>query len=100
MPASMSRKVSAAFVFALLLGGNLVAFFPAMRASREIRRFCEELRPGTPLAEVRSRADELRYRVEPIAGGLLVEHSRSLGRAYCTLGFDGKGLLLSKACAN
>ncbi len=67
MPASMSRKVSAAFVFALLLGGNLVAFFPAMRASREVRRFCEELRPGTPLVEVRSRADGLRYRVEPIA---------------------------------
>lgn len=96
-----SRKISAAGCAVVLLGGTLFAFFPAMRASWEIHRFCDELPLGTASAVVLSRASARGYGVEPLeAGRVVVEHPRSLGRAYCDLSFDARGQLAAKVVDN
>lgn len=101
MAISQSRKASALFLVLTLGGGICFAFFPAAMASRESRRFCGALTLGMPLAEIQSRAAAAGYRFEPVVGGhVLVEHPKSLGRAYCELGFDDKGRLASKLDAN
>lgn len=101
MAISQSRKASAAFLFLLLLGGVLIAFFPAMRAAQEIRPFCDSLPVGTTVAELRALATARGYRFEPVVGNhVLVEHPRSLGRAYCNVGFDSNGKLSSKTADN
>lgn len=93
--------VSGLFLVVVLLGGNLFAFLPAMLASREVRRFCGGLAEGTPLYEVRSLAVAGGYGFEQAVGGhVVVEHPRSLGRAYCDLGFDAGGRLASKKLDN
>ena len=102
----ISRKANARILVVTLLGVNLIAFFPAMRASIEIRRFCTALAPGTPSTEVQSRAAAEGYSYDPLdpkspnVGEVRVEHSSSLGRAYCDVTFDKAGRLATKKLAD
>jgi hypothetical protein len=101
MAISQTRKASGAFVTVVLLGGVILAFLPVMTATREIRRFCDGLPLGTPVAELQSQAAQRGFRFEPVVGGhILVEHPRSLGRAYCDVGIDAKGQVAKKSADN
>lgn len=91
-----SRRNSAIGLAAMLLAGTAAAFTPPFLASRKVTRFCQEATVGTPRAELEERAEVANYLVQPLAsGGLMVEPSGSLGRAYCILRFDADGRLAS-----
>lgn len=101
MAISPSRIASASMVAVLLLGGTAVAFLPAALASYEVHKFCNAIPLGTPVAEVEARAARVEYRFWRATGGhAIVEHPRSLGRAYCDMAFDAGGKLSSKNLDN
>lgn len=97
MAISTSRKVSGTVLTLVLLAGTILSFLPAMVASHQIHQFCESLALGTSFAEMQARSADLGYSVERIRAGLWrVEHPRSLGRAYCDVGFDAVGYVSTK----
>jgi len=78
--------------------GILAAFGPALFSARQVRQFCEELAPGTPMAEVQTRVAAKEYVLTKYTdGSFAVEHQRSLGRVECELRFDDQGKLASKS---
>jgi hypothetical protein len=96
MAVSASRKLSALFLFGVLLLGTVAVFAPAMLGSRKVRQFCEALPTGASLADVRSKAAALGYSLTPLVdGSVAVEHPMTLGRLECSLRFDAQGRLLS-----
>jgi hypothetical protein len=98
MAASASRKMNAAFLFVVFLVGILSAFAPAFFASREVRRFCEDLPLGAPVAEVQRQVVAKEYSLGKLDdGSFAIEHRTSLGRVECTLRFDEQGKLASKS---
>lgn len=96
-----SRLASGVAVFFVLAGGTIAAFLPAATAMREIRAWCEALPDGMPLNEVESQASARGFSVIHMAGNhVYVEHPRSLGRAYCDVGYDPGGRVTSRTADN
>lgn len=72
----------------LLLLVNLYAFWPLVEADRAMDGFCDRLKPGSTLDELRALATARGYTVSSEAGGLVrVEDPDSMGRRSCTLQF-------------
>lgn len=96
-----SRLASGAAVFFMLSGGIIAAFTPAYFATRDVRAWCDALPTGTSLNALESQAEARGYSVVHMAGNhVYVEHPRSLGRAYCDVGYDPDGRVTTKAAGN
>jgi hypothetical protein len=101
MAVSASRKASAAFLILVFSAGTGAAFLPAYLATRAIHAFCDGLAPGTPLTDVKSRADAAGYRYDKLGEDhALVEHPKSLGRAYCEIWYDAQGTVARRSADN
>lgn len=82
---------------AVLVIGNLFAFWPFFAAEKQMQAFCAGIPPGTPLADVKSRAAAEGYEVTRAADGpARVEDPRSLGRRYCDLPVNGAGVVAGR----
>ena len=79
---------------ALFLAGTLFAFWPFINASREMRGFCDGLKPGQTAAQVRQQAAAMDYELTVAAdGNAELDDVRSGGRRSCQLRFGPQGLV-------
>ena len=62
---SRSRLWNTVALLAMFMAGTAFAFWPFIKASREMREFCEALPLGVSVAELRTRATAAGYELLP-----------------------------------
>lgn len=76
---------------ATMLGGVALAFWPMVSADRALQAFCRDQAPGTPIADVRERAQALGYTAEPVdTTTLRIDDPAGFGRRRCDLALDSQ----------
>ena len=94
---SKSRLWNTVALLAMFLAGTAAAFWPFIRASREMRAFCEALPLGAPVADLRSRAAAAGYEWLPQGPGrAVVQDPRAFVRHYCELQLQAPGQLSAR----
>ena len=94
MVLSPLRKKLNIAVGLLFLGGVGIALWPLVSRPLELRAFCSELRPGSPLAAISGLAAEHGFKVSPesIAGAHVYDY-QSFGKFSCALSLRGGSLV-------
>jgi len=82
---------------AVLVVGNLYAFWPFFAADKRMQAFCAQMPVGTPFLVLQARAVAEGYEVTLAPGApARVEDPRSLGRRFCDLPVDGAGAVAAR----
>jgi hypothetical protein len=98
---SKSRLWNTVALLAMFLAGTAFAFWPFVKASREMRAFCEALPLGAPLADLRTRVAAAGYELLPQGPGrALVQDPRAFVRHHCELRLEPPGRLADRRFAD
>ncbi len=78
---------------AVMLVVLAIVFLPAGMAGKELRQYCSGLATGTPVAEIRSQAEERGFNFNARdAGQAIIDDDHSMLRPQCQLSFDDQKL--------